>query len=121
MTADAANKDDLHKTDARQLDRLYTTIAERRGAEPSSSYSAKLLSRGPLKCAQKMGEEAVETVIAAASADRAGAISESADLLYHWLVLMTSMGIEPWEVYNELERREGRSGIDEKASRTTEP
>ncbi|MDE1172847.1 MAG: phosphoribosyl-ATP diphosphatase [Parvibaculaceae bacterium] len=121
MTADAASKDVPTDCNAHQLDRLYTVIEARRGAEPSTSHSARLLSRGTLKCAQKMGEEAVETVIAAASGDRAGTISESADLLYHWLVLMTSMGISPDEVYKELARREGRSGIDEKASRTTGP
>ncbi|MBX3508199.1 phosphoribosyl-ATP diphosphatase [Parvibaculum sp.] len=104
--------------DARQLDRLFEVIAARKGADAASSYTAKLFSKGVPACAQKLGEEAVETVIAAMSGDRKAAISESADLLYHWLVLAAAIGIEPADVYAELERREGRSGLDEKAART---
>lgn len=103
--------------DARQLDRLFEVIAARKGADAASSYTAKLLSKGVSACAQKLGEEAVETVIAAMAGDRKAAISESADLLYHWLVLAAALGIEPADVYAELERREGRSGLDEKAAR----
>ena len=103
--------------DARQLDRLFEVIAARKGADASSSYTAKLFSKGVPACAQKLGEEAVETVIAAVSGDEKGAISESADLLYHWLVLIAALGLDPADVYAELERREGRSGLDEKAAR----
>jgi phosphoribosyl-ATP pyrophosphohydrolase len=103
--------------DARQLDRLFEVIAARTGADASSSYTAKLFSKGVPACAQKLGEEAVETVIAAVSGDEKGAISESADLLYHWLVLIAALGLDPADVYAELERREGRSGLDEKAAR----
>lgn len=103
--------------DARQLDRLFEVIAARKGADAASSYTAKLFSKGLPACAQKLGEEAVETVIAAMAGDAKGAISESADLLYHWLVLIAALGLDPADVYAELERREGRSGLDEKAAR----
>lgn len=103
--------------DARQLDRLFEVIAARKGADAASSYTAKLFSKGVPACAQKLGEEAVETVIAAMAGDRKAAISESADLLYHWLVLIAALGLDPADVYAELERREGRSGLDEKAAR----
>ena len=99
------------------LARLAEAIALRKGGDPSESYTAKLLNRGIEKCAQKLGEEAVETAIAAASRDKAGAVSESADVLYHLLVLWASMDIDPTEVYGELAKREGVSGIAEKASR----
>lgn len=103
--------------DASQLDRLFEVIAARKGADAASSYTATLLSKGVPACAQKLGEEAVETVIAAASGDGKAVISESADLLYHWLVLMAALGLDPADVYAELERREGLSGLDEKAAR----
>jgi len=103
--------------DASQLDRLFEVIAARKGADPASSYTAKLFSKGVSACAQKLGEEAVETVIAALSQDGKATVSESADLLYHWLVLMAASGLDPADVYAELARREGRSGLDEKASR----
>lgn len=99
------------------LERLAAAIAARKGADASESYTAKLLDRGIEKCAQKLGEEAVETAIAAAAGDRAGVVAESADVLYHLLVLLTAMGVSPEEVYGELARREGVSGIAEKASR----
>lgn len=99
------------------LARLSDAIASRKGADPSESYTAKLLTRGIEKCAQKLGEEAVETAIAAAARDRAGAVSESADMLYHLLVLWAAMDIDPAEVYGALAKREGISGIAEKASR----
>lgn len=105
-------------TDLHQLDALFDVIAARKGSDPGASYTASLLAKGPLKCAQKLGEEAVETVIAASSGDRSGAISESADLLYHWLVLCASMDIDPRDVYSELARREGTSGHAEKAARS---
>jgi len=107
--------------DASQLDLLFATIAARKGSDPKSSYTASLLAKGPQKCAEKMGEEAIETIIAAVSGSRQEAISESADLLYHWLVLTASLDINPAEVYGELARREGTSGLDEKASRSPDP
>jgi len=99
------------------LDRLYNVVLERRGANPEKSYIAKRLEQGTHKIAQKLGEEAVETVIAAVAKDRAGVISESADLLFHWLLLLADAGIKPSEVMDELTHREGISGLDEKASR----
>ena len=95
------------------LARLAATIAERKGADPSSSYTAKLLSGGPEKAAKKFGEEAVETVIAAIQGDPDALAAESADLLYHWLVLLAAAGVDSDAVAAKLEAREGRSGIDE--------
>lgn len=100
------------------LKRLEETIAERAlSGEGASSWTARLLGKGTGACAQKLGEEAVETVIAAISGDKQAIISESADLLYHWLVLLRATGVDAEDVFAELARREGRSGIDEKASR----
>jgi phosphoribosyl-ATP pyrophosphohydrolase len=99
------------------LDRLHAAILARRGADPASSYTAKLLARGTAKIAQKLGEETVEAVIEAVRGDRAGLIGESADLLYHLLVLWADTGIAPEEIWTELQRREGVSGIAEKKSR----
>ncbi len=99
------------------LERLYKLVEERRKADPENSYIAKRLKQGTAKIAQKLGEEAVETVIAAISKNRAGIINESADLLFHWLLLMADSGIKISEVMDELERREGISGLDEKAGR----
>lgn len=99
------------------LGRLFAAIEARKGADPASSYTAKLLGRGMRKCAQKLGEEAVETAIAATAGDRPEVIAESADLLYHLLVVWAAAGVAPAEVYAELARREGVSGIAEKASR----
>lgn len=104
--------------DATELDRLFEVIASRKGADASSSYSAKLMAGGAPLCARKLGEEAIETVIAVLGTDRQAVISESADLLYHWLVTLAAIDISPADVYAELARREGRSGLDEKASRT---
>ena len=103
-------------TDA-TIRRLYETITSRKGGDPSESYTAKLFGRGTEKIAQKLGEEAVETVIAVVAKDRDGVIGESADLLYHLLVAWADARIAPEEVMAELERREGKSGIAEKASR----
>ena len=102
---------------AHVLDRLYDTIAARRTADPAKSYTAKLLHDGVERCAKKFGEEAVETVIAAMKADKKAIASESADVLYHLLVLWAATGVEPSEVYAALEAREGRSGLEEKAGR----
>lgn len=99
------------------LERLYKTIEERKTASPEKSYIAKRLKQGTHKIAQKLGEEAVETVIAAIAKDREGIISESADLLFHWLLLLVDSDIKISEVMDELERREGMSGLDEKSSR----
>ena len=99
------------------LARLAATIAARKGADPGSSYTAKLLAAGPAVAAKKMGEEAVETVIAAVQGDADALASESADLLYHWLVLLEAAGVSTDAVAEKLEAREGTSGIAEKASR----
>lgn len=99
------------------LERLAATIESRRGADPESSWTAKLLSRGPEKCAEKFGEEAVEAIIEAVRGDRARLTSEAADVLYHLLVMLAARGVTLAEVLAELERREGVSGIKEKASR----
>ncbi len=99
------------------LERLFAVIESRRGGDPSKSYSARLLAEGADRVAQKLGEEAVETVIAGTKKDRAAVITESADLLYHLLVLWAATGVAPSEVWAELTGREGRSGIDEKQSR----
>ncbi len=100
------------------LERLFAVIEDRRGGDTSESYTARLLAEGADRIAQKLGEEAVETVIAGATGDRAAVISESADLLYHLLVLWAASGIAPGEVWAELARREGRSGLDEKQGRS---
>ena len=99
------------------LDRLHAAILARRGANPAASYTAKLLAGGTAKIAQKLGEEAVEAAIAAVQGSRSALVGESADLLYHLLVLWADVGIVPEEVWAELARREGISGIDEKKSR----
>ncbi|HEX7753059.1 MAG TPA: phosphoribosyl-ATP diphosphatase [Novosphingobium sp.] len=100
------------------LARLEATVAARRSADPESSYVAKLNARGVPKIAQKLGEEAVETVIAAMADDRAGLVGEAADLLFHLVVLLGAKGVPLAEVLAELDRREGVSGIAEKASRS---
>ncbi len=100
------------------LNRLETRISARRIGDPALSYVAKLTKAGRAKIAQKVGEEAVETVIAAVGDDRAGVVSESADLLFHLAVLLADMGVPFSEVMAELERREGISGLAEKAARS---
>jgi phosphoribosyl-ATP pyrophosphohydrolase len=100
------------------LDRLYTVIMERRTADPARSHSARLLSRGPAKVAQKFGEEAVECLIEAVAGNASALIDESADVLYHLIVMWVASGVSPDQVWAELQRREGVSGIAEKASRT---
>src|SRR5215510_11374280 len=99
------------------IDRLFATIEARKGADPSVSYTAKLLNEGTAKCAKKLGEEAVEACIAAVSGDRTALAGESADVLYHLLVLWAASGLKPDDVYRALEAREGRSGLEEKAAR----
>lgn len=100
------------------LDRLYATIVDRRTASAETSYVAALSAKGRDRIAQKLGEEAVEAVIAATRDDRAGIIAESADLLFHLCLLWADVGITPAEVAAELARREGTSGLAEKASRS---
>jgi len=100
------------------LARLEQVIASRAGSDPDASYVARLHAKGLAKIAQKVGEEAVEAVIAAMADDREGLVGEAADLLFHLLVLLGAKGVTLGEVLAELDRREGVSGIDEKASRT---
>ena len=99
------------------IDRLFAIIEDRQGADPEESYTAKLFARGRAKIAQKTGEEAVETIIAAMSGDPEEVAKESADLLYHLLVLWSEMGVRPADVYAQLSKREGMSGLEEKRSR----
>ena len=104
-------------TGAVVLDRLWSVIVSRRDADPSVSHSARLLSRGPAKVAQKFGEEAVECLIEVLRGDKTAVVGESADVLYHLIVMWVAAGVAPEEVWAELMRREGVSGITEKASR----
>ncbi|MEP9387079.1 phosphoribosyl-ATP diphosphatase [Mesorhizobium sp. KR9-304] len=97
---------------------LERIIAERGRSGDSGSWTAKLFAGGMDKAAKKLGEEAVETVIAAVGGDRQAIVSESADLVYHWLVVLALAGVPLSEVIGELERRTGQSGLAEKASRT---
>ena len=106
--------------DGRVLDRLYQVIEARRGADPARSHTAKLLAAGPAKSAQKVGEEAVETVIEGVSGSPETLAAESADLLYHLLVLWAARGLGPDRVWAALEARRGRSGVAEKAARETD-
>ena len=100
------------------LDRLWRVIQSRRGADPQTSYTARLFSRGRAKIAQKLGEEAVEAVIEGVGGNPAALVGESADLLYHLLVLWAAAGISPTDVAAELARREGTSGLAEKRARS---
>lgn len=99
------------------VDKLFATIASRKGADPGTSYTAKLLAAGVEKCAKKFGEEATEAVIAAIQRDKTELAKESADVLYHLLVLWAASGITPQDVYAVLQSREGQSGLEERASR----
>jgi phosphoribosyl-ATP pyrophosphohydrolase len=110
----------MKEIDATILDRLFATIESRKGADPSSSWTAKLLAGGPEKIAKKVGEESAETIIAALTQDKAALANESADLLYHLLVLWAAKGVAPDDVWRSLQAREGTSGIEEKASRDKE-
>ncbi|WP_281299954.1 MULTISPECIES: phosphoribosyl-ATP diphosphatase [unclassified Iodidimonas] len=100
------------------LNRLYATLIARKSADPEQSYVARLYGKGRQKIAQKLGEEAVETALAGVLDDRAGIISESADLLFHLMVLWADAGIAPDDIMAELTRREGLSGLEEKKRRT---
>ncbi len=100
-----------------RLKALEQTIRERRDADPGTSYVASLRGKGRAKMAEKVGEEAIETVIAAVQDDREATVNESADLLFHIMVLIADMDISIEDVVAELARREGLSGLEEKASR----
>ncbi|MFM2390357.1 MAG: hypothetical protein RLZZ437_1912 [Pseudomonadota bacterium] len=99
------------------LERLAATIAARKGGDAGSSWTAKLLAQGPEKCAEKFGEEAVEAIIEAVKGDRAKLTAEAADVLYHLLVMLAAREVSLDNVLAELARREGQSGIAEKAGR----
>ncbi len=99
------------------LTRLFETIESRKGADPDTSYTAKLFSRGRTVIAQKVGEEAVEVNIAALAEGPDALAAESADLIYHLMVLWADSGLTPDNVWEELEKREGLSGIEEKRAR----
>jgi phosphoribosyl-ATP pyrophosphohydrolase len=99
------------------LEKLAATITARKGADPDSSWTAKLLSKGPEKCAEKFGEEAIEAIIEAVKGDRARLTSEAADVLYHLLVMLAARDVALADVLAELDRREGTSGLAEKAGR----
>jgi phosphoribosyl-ATP pyrophosphohydrolase len=99
------------------LHRLAATIAARASADPDSSWTAKLLAKGPEKCAEKFGEEAIEAVIEAVKGDQARLTSEAADVIYHLLVMCAARGVTLAQIEAELDRRDGQSGLSEKASR----
>src|SRR5271154_5866194 len=98
--------------------RVWQTIEARRGGDPDSSYTAKLLAAGPAGIARKLGEESLEAVIEAVKGDSAALTRESADVLYHLLVLWAAAGLSPDDIAAELTRREGISGVEEKRSRS---
>lgn len=99
------------------LDDLYATIQARKSADPASSWTAQLLAKGPEKCAEKFGEEAIEAVIEAVKGDQTKLTSEAADVLYHLLVMLAARDVPLSAVLNELENRQTQSGLAEKASR----
>ena len=99
------------------LDDLFATIQSRKGADPDSSWTAKLLSKGPEKCAEKFGEEAIEAIVEAVKGDKKRLTSEAADVIYHLLVMLAARDVTLDDVVAELARRQGTSGIDEKAAR----
>ena len=99
------------------LEKLAATIAARKGADPETSWTAKLLAKGPEKCAEKFGEEAVEAIIEAVKGDRARLTAEAADVIYHLLVMLASRDVSLEDVLAELDRRDGTSGVAEKAAR----
>jgi len=103
--------------DEHVLDRLYAVINSRKGADPTTSYTARLFSRGRQQIAKKLGEEAVEALIEGIRGDKPKLIGESADMLYHLLTLWAALNVKPQAIWTELARREGLSGIAEKAAR----
>jgi len=100
------------------LTRLEATIASRKGADPTSSYVASLFAKGRPKIARKLGEEAVEAIVAALAEDKASLTGEAADMIFHLMVLLADADVPLADVLAELERREGISGHDEKAGRS---
>jgi len=100
------------------IDRLFATIESRKTADPAKSYTAKLFAQGVLKIAKKLGEEGVETALAAVAEDKAAIAAESADLLYHLLVLWVACGVNPEDAYAALEARANSSGLEEKSARS---
>jgi phosphoribosyl-ATP pyrophosphohydrolase len=104
-------------TENHPIDRLFDVIRSRKGADPETSYTAKLFAQGTLKIAKKLGEEGVETALAAVAENDEALINESADLLYHLLVLWAARDLSPQDVYRALESRTQRSGLAEKAGR----
>jgi phosphoribosyl-ATP pyrophosphohydrolase len=113
----ARKRDDARSAEAHVLDRLYAVIDSRRHADPETSYTARLFSRGREQIAKKLGEEAVEALIEGIRGDRPKLVGESADLLYHLLTLWAATKVKPAAVWTELARREGISGVAEKAAR----
>ncbi len=111
----------MAKTDTEVLARLFAVIEQRRGGDPAKSYVAKQLGQGTHRIAQKLGEEAVETLIEGMRGDRERLTEESADLLYHLLVLWAAKGVTPARVWAVLEGRRGTSGLAEKAARGKKP
>ncbi|MEI9930770.1 MAG: phosphoribosyl-ATP diphosphatase [Rhizomicrobium sp.] len=99
------------------IDQLYATIVARKNARTAQSYTAQLLKRGVPQCAKKLGEEGVEAALAAVGGKKKEIVAESADVLYHLLVLWVATGVKPKSVYDVLEARRGRSGLAEKKSR----
>jgi phosphoribosyl-ATP pyrophosphohydrolase len=99
------------------LNDLYATILSRKDADPDSSWTAQLLAKGPEKCAEKFGEEAIEAIIEAVKGDKAALTSEAADVLYHLLVMLAARDVPLTDVLSELARRQNQSGIVEKAGR----
>ncbi len=108
---------DARALDGTCLDRLFKVIESRRGADPETSHTAKLFQRGTKRIAQKVGEEAVETVIEAIRGNRQKLAAESADLVYHMLVMWADAGVNPSDVWAELSKREGISGVAERRAR----
>ncbi len=113
----SGKKDEDSALDGRVLDALFEVIESRKGGDPGASYTAKLLAEGAAAAAAKLGEEAIETVIAGVSEDETRLASESADLLYHLLVLWAARGLAPEVVWSALAARRGTSGLAEKAAR----
>lgn len=99
------------------LDDLYATIQARKSADPASSWTAQLLSKGPEKCAEKFGEEAIEAIIEAVKGDRAALTAEAADVLYHLLVMLAARDVPLGDVLDTLAQRQAKSGLEEKAGR----
>jgi phosphoribosyl-ATP pyrophosphohydrolase len=99
------------------LNDLFATIQSRKGADPDTSWTAKLLSKGPEKCAEKFGEEAIEAIVEAVKGDKDKLTSEAADVLYHLMVMLAARDVSLDDVVAELAKRQGQSGVAEKASR----